>query len=124
MLKFILFLSALMEAVSGACNFTLPPSSEGLRSARDHLEGLLSLTKNHLSQDYVICLLPGIHSVASTPHTLTSAHSVTSGPGRVIWRGLGQGVSISGGAQVTGCALISGSEHQCATNGNLGEGGG
>jgi hypothetical protein len=102
MLKFILFLSALMEAVSGACNFTLPPSSEGLRSARDHLEGLLSLTKNHLSQDYVICLLPGIHSVASTPHTLTSAHSVTSGPGRVIWRGLGQGVSISGGAQVTG----------------------
>lgn len=115
MIPSVLLLATLFGTVSGtsvsnasypgtvACNITLPPSSDGssLKSGRDQLQALLASTHHHLSEDYVICLLPGIHSVSSTPHTLNSAHSVTTGPGRVIWKGLGQGVSISGGAQVT-----------------------
>ena len=98
------FLSALFLSAATACNLTLAPSAESLATGRAAVAALLAATQGHLAADYVVCLQPGVHSVAAAPHSLGSAHSVRSGAGRVVWRGLGGGARVSGGAQVTGWA--------------------
>ena len=88
--------------LSAACNLTLPPSPDSLAQGRAAVAALLASTSGHLSFDFFICLQPGIHSVAAAAHTLSQPHSVLSGAGRVVWRGVGGGARISGGSQVIG----------------------
>ena len=100
-------LSAFFLSAATACNLTLAPSAESLATGREAVAALLAATQGHLAADYVVCLQPGVHSVAAAAHSLGSAHSVRSGAGRVVWRGLGGGARVSGGAQVTGWAPAS-----------------
>ena len=98
----------LLATAASSCNITLPPSPSSLATGRAAVASLLAATRGHLSTDFVVCLQPGIHSVASSPHELTgAAHGVRSGAGRVRWRGLGAGVRVSGGVQVQGWAPAS-----------------
>jgi hypothetical protein len=100
---FSLALVNFIVAVFGSrdyCNMTFPASATSLQQARKALSSILQESNGALSSDLSICLLPGAHSVTAHPHALDASHSVRSGPGRVVWRGVGPGVQISGGAQV------------------------
>ena len=86
------------------CAFTAPAGSGGLAASRAFVAAALAATNGSLTSDLIICLAPGLHSVASEPHALTGAvHGVRGGGGRVVWRGFGL-AAISGGLQVTGWA--------------------
>ena len=97
-----LFSAALLLTLAAACNMTLSPSPNSLAQGRSAVASLLASTNGHLAFDFTICLEAGTHSVAAAAHTLTLPHSVLSGGGRVVWRGLGGGARVSGGAQVSG----------------------
>ena len=99
-----LLLLAILALARGElpCAFTAPAGSGGLAAARDFLAAAIFAKNGTLTSDLVICLAPGLHSVASEPHALTGAmHGVRSGGGRVVWRGGGL-AAISGGLQVAG----------------------
>jgi hypothetical protein len=93
-----------LRTFAAPCAFTAPagPNGDGLASARAFLASALASRNHTLSEDLVICLAPGIHSVALQSHALTSAHGVRGGAGRVVWRGGSGAAAISGGLQVTG----------------------
>lgn len=101
----LFFLAAQAAAAAGGCNFTYAPSAHSLADARGALAAHLRMTNGRLDADLTLCLLPGDHSVAAASHALHgAAHGVRAGTGRVIWRGLGAGARVTGGAQVTGWA--------------------
>ena len=96
---------AATAAVYAACAVLLAPNASSLALGRAFVATALAAARNHLSHDLVVCLAPGVHSVALSPHALTAEHSVVTGPGRVVWRGASPASTlVSGGAQVTGWA--------------------
>lgn len=94
---------AATAAAYAACAVLLAPNASSLALGRAFVATALAAARNHLSHDLVVCLAPGVHSVALSPHALTAEHSVVTGPGRVVWRGASPASTlVSGGAQVTG----------------------
>ena len=93
--------AAFAAAEASRCAFSVSPGNFSLFDAKSQLRSILQGTGHVLASDHVICIHPGRYDVSRTPLTFGPEDSV-SGDGRVVWKAVAPGVTISGGVAVTG----------------------
>lgn len=104
--------SALKLAGAGdsACSFYVAPSGVNMSGAvtlADAPDLLRERLRTTAGADTTVCLLQGTHHVPLGGLRINGAEHTPAAGSRVVWRGLGAGVRVTGGAQVTGWTQVS-----------------